>query len=81
MWNISTVFGGMVTNDARGTCAIESGITMAKAEFNSKKNFQQQIELKLVRKKEEKCYIWSIALYGAETWTLQKVDKKYLGKC
>jgi hypothetical protein len=26
-----------------------------------------------------KCYIWSIALYGAETWTLQKVDQKYLG--
>jgi len=25
-----------------------------------------------------KCYIWSIALYGAETWTLQKVDQKYL---
>jgi hypothetical protein len=21
---------------------------------------------------------WSIALYGAETWTLQKVDQKYL---
>jgi hypothetical protein len=25
-----------------------------------------------------KCYIWSIALYGAETWTLRKVDQKYL---
>jgi hypothetical protein len=24
------------------------------------------------------CYIWSIALYGAETWTLRKVDQKYL---
>jgi hypothetical protein len=22
--------------------------------------------------------VWSIALYGAETWTLQKVDQKYL---
>jgi hypothetical protein len=26
-----------------------------------------------------KCYIWSIAFYGAETWTLRKVDHKYLG--
>jgi hypothetical protein len=26
------------------------------------------------RKKLMKCYIWSIALYGAETWTLRKVD-------
>jgi hypothetical protein len=25
-----------------------------------------------------KCYIWSIALYGAETWTVRKVDQKYL---
>jgi hypothetical protein len=25
-----------------------------------------------------KCYIWSIALYGAETWTLWKVDQKYM---
>ena len=25
-----------------------------------------------------KCYIWSIALYGAETWTLLAVDQKHL---
>ena len=25
-----------------------------------------------------KCYIWSIALYGAETWTLRAVDQKQL---
>jgi hypothetical protein len=25
------------------------------------------------------CYIWSKGLYGAETWTFQKVDQKYLG--
>ena len=24
------------------------------------------------------CYIWSIALYGLETWTLKKREKKYL---
>ena len=26
-----------------------------------------------------KCYTWSIALYGAETWTLRAVDQKHLG--
>jgi hypothetical protein len=31
-----------------------------------------------LRKKLVKCYIWSIALYGAETWTLRAVDKKHL---
>jgi hypothetical protein len=68
----------MITNDARCTCETESKITMAKAEFNKKKNFHHQIGLKLVKKKQEKCYILSFALYGAETWTLRKVDMKYL---
>jgi len=25
-----------------------------------------------------KCYIWGMALYGAETWTLRAADRKYL---
>jgi hypothetical protein len=25
-----------------------------------------------------KCYIWSITLYGAETWTFRNVDLKYI---
>jgi len=28
-----------------------------------------------------KCYIWSIALYGAETWTLRAIDQKHLESC
>jgi hypothetical protein len=35
------------------------------------------MELEL-RKKLIKCYIWSIALYGAETWTFRAVDQKHL---
>jgi squalene cyclase len=31
-----------------------------------------------LRKKLVKCYIWSIALYGAETWTLRAVDQEPL---
>jgi hypothetical protein len=31
-----------------------------------------------LRKKLIKCYIWSIALYGADTWTIRAVDQKYL---
>jgi hypothetical protein len=46
--------------------------------LNNKKNlFTSKLELNL-RKKLVKCYIWSIALCGAETWTLGKVDQKYL---
>jgi len=30
-----------------------------------------------LRKKVAICYIWSIALYGAETWTLRAADQKH----
>jgi hypothetical protein len=32
-----------------------------------------------LRKKLVKCYIWSVAFYGAENWTLRKVEQKYVG--
>jgi hypothetical protein len=42
-------------------------IAMAKAAFNKKRAlFTRKMDLEL-RKKLVKCYIWSIALYGAET--------------
>jgi hypothetical protein len=52
---------------------------MVNAAFNKKKKnlFASKLDLNL-RKKLVKCYIWSIALYGAETWTFQKVDQKYM---
>jgi hypothetical protein len=53
-------------------------IAMEKAAFNKKKNlFTSKLDLNL-RKKLGKCYIWSMALYGAETWTLRVVDQKHL---
>jgi hypothetical protein len=39
--------------------------------------FPLEIDLNL-SKKLVKCYIWSTALYGAVTWTLRKLDQKYL---
>jgi hypothetical protein len=51
---------------------------MAKVAFNKKRTlFAGKMDLEL-RKKLVKCYIWSIGLYGAETWTLQAVDQKHL---
>jgi len=49
---------------------------MAKAAFIMEKFLYVR---KLEWKKLVKCYIWSTALYGAEIWTLRKVDWKYLG--
>ena len=50
--------------------------------FSSNKTFTSKLDLNL-RKKLMKSCIWSIAFYGAETWTLLKVDQKDLGnlKC
>ena len=51
---------------------------MDKAAFNKKRAlFTSTLDLEL-RKKLVKCYIWIIALYGAETWTLRAVDQKHL---
>ena len=51
---------------------------MAKAAFNKKKAlFTSTLGLEL-RKKLVNCYIWSIALYGAETGMLRAVDQKHM---
>jgi len=51
---------------------------MAKAAFNEKKTlFTSKLDLNL-RKKLVNSYIWSMALYGAETRTLRVADQKYL---
>ena len=52
---------------------------MAKAGFHRQNTFFTcKLDLN-VRKKLLKRYIWSIPVYGAEAWTLLKVDQKYLG--
>jgi hypothetical protein len=51
---------------------------MAKATFNKMRSvLTSKMNLEF-RKKLVKYYIWSIALYGAETWTLQTVVQKNL---
>jgi hypothetical protein len=51
---------------------------LAKAAFNKKRAvFTSKMDLEL-RKKLVKCYIWSVALYGAETLTLLAVYQKHL---
>jgi hypothetical protein len=60
----------MLANDRRCTSETKSGITMVKAASNKQSAlFTTKMDLEF-RKKLAKCYIWSIALYGAESWTL-----------
>jgi hypothetical protein len=63
--------GIMITNDARCTSEIKTRIVLAREAFN-KTLFTSKLDLNL-RKKLAQCYIWSIALYSAGTWTLRKV--------
>ena len=71
-------FGSILTDDGRCTREIKSMIAMAKAAFNKKKTlFTSKLDLNL-RKKLVKCYIWSMAFYGVETWKLRAADQKYL---
>ena len=70
--------GSILTNDGRCSCEIKCRTAMAKAAFNKKRAlFTSTLDMEL-RKTLVKCYTWSIALYGAETWTLRAVDQKHL---
>jgi len=70
-------FDRMLINDGRCTCEIKSWTVMANVAFNKKRaSFTSTLDLEL-RKKLVKCYICSIALYGAETGTLRAVDQKH----
>jgi hypothetical protein len=53
------------------------GLLLLKVHSTRRELFTSTLDLEL-RKKLVKCYIWSIALYGAETWTLRAVDQKHL---
>jgi len=68
----------MFTNDGRCICEIKSRIARAKAVFDNKKNpFTSTLDLNL-RKKLVKCFVWSMALFGVEIWTIRAVDQKHL---
>lgn len=70
--------GSLITNDSRCTPDIKTRIAMAKKAFNSKRNLLTARISSCIRKKLVKVYIWSIALYGSETWTMTQRDRERL---
>jgi hypothetical protein len=62
----------MIPNDE-----IKSSIAIVKAAFSKMILFTSQLDLNL-RNVLVKCYIWGMAFYGAENYTLRQVDQKYL---
>jgi hypothetical protein len=64
----------MITNDAGCTCETKSRIVMTKQHSTRKILFlPAKLDLNL-RKKVVECYSLNTALYGAETWTLRKLQ-------
>jgi hypothetical protein len=59
------------------TRKIRSRNALATAAFNKNTIVTSTLDFNL-RKHLVKCCIWSITLYGVETWTLQKASHKYL---
>ena len=64
--------GSLVTENCRSCHDIRKRIALGKETFNKKSDL---IHLK---KRMMKAFVWSVALYGSETWTLQKEDIRRL---
>jgi len=83
LWTYTNVeycdsLGSMTVDGTRCAREIKSRITMEKAAFAMRKAlFTSKLDIYL-RKKLPMCYIWGVALYGAQNWTLQRADQKYL---
>jgi hypothetical protein len=67
----------MLTNDEKCRREVQSGIVMATAAFSTNGPVTSKLDVNL-REKLVKCYIWSVALCGAESWRVWKVDQKCL---
>jgi len=68
----------LINSDVRCTCEIQSRKAVREVGLKKKKTlFTGKLGLNL-GKNLIKCYIWSVAVFGAETWTLGKADQKYL---
>jgi len=67
---------GRMINDARCTREIKTRIAMVKASCNKTKVLSTSTLRLNLRKKQIKCYTWNIALYGAETLTVWKLEQK-----
>ena len=64
--------------DCYCTREMKMRIAMTKEAFDRKISLLKSKLSIGLRKKFVRCYVWSIALYGSETWTLRKMGWKYL---
>ena len=71
--------GSMITSDVRCDKEIKPRIAIAKKKFMEKKSVFTNSKISIeTRKRFLKCYIWSVLLYGSESWTISAEMKKKL---
>src|SRR5580692_8361880 len=68
----------MMTEDGRCITEVKRRIAMAKDAFSKRKELLSRNMSRAVRKKIIKTVVWSVALYGSETWGLKKDEIQIL---
>ena len=69
--------GSMISQDARCGIEIKRRIILAKNAFSNIRNLLTNRKLSIkIRKRFLKCYVWSVLLYGCETWTMGKMEEQ-----
>ena len=64
--------GAIITDDGRCEAEVKARIAMAKDAFSKRKELLSRNMSRVVKKKIVKAIVWSVALYGCETWALKK---------
>jgi hypothetical protein len=72
-----TYLGSIITEDGRSKTNIICRTAQAKKAFQDKSHILTTNSVSLeIKKKFLKSYIWSVALFGTETWTINSMEKK-----
>ena len=71
-------FGCNISSNMNCCQEAKQRIAMAKEAFNTKRSIFCGLLEKELSKSLVKCSVWSVALYGVETWTLRRNEQKQL---
>ena len=66
--------GSLLTSDGKSDCEIKRRIALSNEAFNKKRSILTSSNITMsARQRILNCYIWSILLYGCETWSITSV--------
>ena len=72
-----TYLGSVIADDGKSETEIKKRIGVAKMAYNKMKRILSNMSMTLsLRIRLLKCYVWSVLLYGCETWTVSKKIRK-----